>query len=532
MPQQTPSPGDTESPGTESTPPTSSTGAPGSGTPGDVPFDGQTPPPMTGNRFFTWMRSLGIQREPGWIGGVSAGIAGRLGIDPLIVRGIIVVVAVLGGPALLLYAAAWLLLPDAANKIHLEEVFRGKLEAPIAGIGAMLLFALLPASQGFWMLDGGYWYDGNRWGDSFGSFIWTVVVLGLIIWLVVWIARRSNSSAAASSSTSPTASAFAANAAGAAGAPTQQFATATDAAAPPAPPTLPAPVAGAPAEEFAAWREQQELWKAQSTAFRQQQASARQAAVRAAQEQARAERNARYAAERAARARTRSHPLYTLAVIGLAVVVGGLTIIGVSQGTVTTFDIPLGFAAALGVLALGIIVNGVRGKRGGGASAVAIIIVVFLAFSSIFRAADVRFGEETFYEPVNRAGSEIQTYVVPFGDVTLDLTDYYERSGTGSDNVGSADSVLLAAGAADVTVIVPNDEYVRIDSELGSGEIITETAPDAGTYGDYSSSSLAEYRPTGSENDEWNGTDRLLHVDVRLGTGSITIIKNTEGVSE
>ncbi|MEP6480047.1 MAG: PspC domain-containing protein, partial [Rhodoglobus sp.] len=73
-----------------------------------------TPPPAptsTKERFFEWMRSIGIRREPGWIGGVGSGIATRLGIDPLIVRGIIVVAAILGGPAFLLYAAAWLLLP-------------------------------------------------------------------------------------------------------------------------------------------------------------------------------------------------------------------------------------------------------------------------------------------------------------------------------------------------------------------------------------------------------------------------------------
>ncbi|CAN5229805.1 hypothetical protein BH09ACT5_BH09ACT5_21120 [soil metagenome] len=74
------------------------------------PEDTATPPPapppaaprQAEARFFGWMRGLGVRREPGWIGGVCAGIAARLGIDPLIVRGIAVVVAVLGGPAFLL----------------------------------------------------------------------------------------------------------------------------------------------------------------------------------------------------------------------------------------------------------------------------------------------------------------------------------------------------------------------------------------------------------------------------------------------
>jgi hypothetical protein len=53
------------------------------------------------NRFFTWMRGLAIVRQNGWIGGVCGGVAARLGIDPIIVRGIAVVVVILGGPALL-----------------------------------------------------------------------------------------------------------------------------------------------------------------------------------------------------------------------------------------------------------------------------------------------------------------------------------------------------------------------------------------------------------------------------------------------
>jgi phage shock protein PspC (stress-responsive transcriptional regulator) len=511
MPQQTPPPGETGSPETDATTP---------------PFP--TPPPPAGNRFFAWMRGLGIPREPGWIGGVCAGIAARLGIDPLIVRGIVVVVAVLGGPALLLYAAAWLLLPDASNKIHLEEVFRGKLEAPIAAIGAIFLFALLPTSQGFWLFDGdGYW-GGPSWDGGFGSTIWSLIVVGLIVWLVIWIARRSESHAASSTPSSAFAAApDTAHSAGVADADTAVYPAGMDTAAPAAPP---APAAGAPAEELAAWREQQALWKAQHTAFRQQQAGVRQAAVRAAQEQARIERNARYAEERAARARTRSHPLYTLSVIGLAVVAGALTLLAVSQGTVSAGDIPLGLAAALGVLALGIIINGVRGKRGGGSTAVAIIIVVILALSALVpRVTDIRIGGDTFYEPVNRAGSGQQTFAVPFGDVTMDLTEYYDGSPLRSDTGGRPDSVLLAVGAADVTVILPADEYVRLDTELGSGEVIKQ-GPDGTTSYDGISTSVTEYLPSSDE--EWNGTDRRLDVQVRLGAGTLTIIESAEGVTE
>ncbi len=80
-----------------------------------------------GSGFFNWLRGLRIERgSDRWFAGVAGGIAQRAGIDPLIVRGIFVVLALLGGPGILLYLAGWLLLPGSNGRIHLEEVFRGR----------------------------------------------------------------------------------------------------------------------------------------------------------------------------------------------------------------------------------------------------------------------------------------------------------------------------------------------------------------------------------------------------------------------
>ena len=57
--------------------------------------------PTGSDRFFSWVQGLGIVRGDAWLGGVCGGIAARVRIDPLIVRGIFVVVALLGFPALL-----------------------------------------------------------------------------------------------------------------------------------------------------------------------------------------------------------------------------------------------------------------------------------------------------------------------------------------------------------------------------------------------------------------------------------------------
>src|SRR5690554_4557416 len=78
---------------------------------------GQHPdPPASG--FFPWIRGLGLARSSDrWFAGVAGGIAEKAGIDPLIIRGIFVVLTVLGGSGILLYFLGWLFFPDQTEKI-------------------------------------------------------------------------------------------------------------------------------------------------------------------------------------------------------------------------------------------------------------------------------------------------------------------------------------------------------------------------------------------------------------------------------
>ncbi|QIM18012.1 PspC domain-containing protein [Leucobacter coleopterorum] len=105
--------------------------------------DPQSPPQPTGG-FFAWIRGLGIARgSDRWFAGVAGGIAAKAGIDPLIVRGIFVVLALLGGPGILLYLAGWLLLPDFSGRIRLEDLFRGRAEGwTIVAVVVVALMAI------------------------------------------------------------------------------------------------------------------------------------------------------------------------------------------------------------------------------------------------------------------------------------------------------------------------------------------------------------------------------------------------------
>jgi phage shock protein PspC (stress-responsive transcriptional regulator) len=75
-----------------------------------------------GSGLFAWLRRNGYYRQPGIIGGVAAGLAWRLGWNVGVVRLVWVLLALLGfGSAIVVYVAAWLVMPDArTGRIILE----------------------------------------------------------------------------------------------------------------------------------------------------------------------------------------------------------------------------------------------------------------------------------------------------------------------------------------------------------------------------------------------------------------------------
>src|SRR5699024_2348566 len=82
--------------------------------------------------FFAWLRGLNIQRQTNqrWITVVSGGIAKRMGIDPLVIRGGFVVLGLVGGVGILAYLLAWLFLPNQSDRIHFEDLVRGRQARP------------------------------------------------------------------------------------------------------------------------------------------------------------------------------------------------------------------------------------------------------------------------------------------------------------------------------------------------------------------------------------------------------------------
>ncbi|MDR6413552.1 PspC domain-containing protein [Pseudarthrobacter sulfonivorans] len=144
--------------------------------------------------FFTWIRSHGIQRgRDRWIGGVSGGIAHRMGIDPLIVRGIFIVLTLFAGVGVLLYGIAWAFLPEPDGRIHVQEAGAGRWSSGMTG-------ALVTTVVGLTGLGGGFW----GWSrNGFGGFFWTVFWVGGAIYLIYYLTQRNRVRNGAPMNTTP-----------------------------------------------------------------------------------------------------------------------------------------------------------------------------------------------------------------------------------------------------------------------------------------------------------------------------------------
>jgi phage shock protein PspC (stress-responsive transcriptional regulator) len=131
--------------------------------------------------FFNWVRSHGIRRGGDrWVGGVSSGVANRLGVDPLIIRGVFIVLTLFAGIGVLLYGLAWALLPEPDGRIHVQEAGAGRWSTGMTG-------ALIATVVGLTGLGGGFW----GWShNGFGGFLWTVFWVGGAIYLIYYLSQR------------------------------------------------------------------------------------------------------------------------------------------------------------------------------------------------------------------------------------------------------------------------------------------------------------------------------------------------------
>lgn len=136
---------------------------------------GGQPGPQGADTFFTGLRRIDMRRsDDSWIGGVCAGLADRLGVDPLVIRALFVVLSLGMGLGVMLYLAAWLLIPGRQEETHIEQALRdGRAESVV-----LLVVTVLALFGSFGWFGTGWWFEGS----FFGWGVLSLVVLGLGAW--------------------------------------------------------------------------------------------------------------------------------------------------------------------------------------------------------------------------------------------------------------------------------------------------------------------------------------------------------------
>lgn len=460
----------------------------GSTTPG--PYGGpQTGFSGRGTRFFDWMRSIGITRTDGWVGGVCAGIAHRIGIDPLIIRGIAVVAALLGAPVVLLYAVAWAVLPDRDGKIHLQRLFEGEFEAPIVAIGVLIVLSLLPWTNGLGWFAGPFGHDA-AWYDIVGRTFWTLIVLGAAAALVIVAVRSADKrSAAGARAPSPQGTPQGASSRGTSpqgASPSSATSASTSVTMPPVasvtigsePSAPPAPDAQATDQEVADWRARQAQWKAEHDQWKHRLAedmravkAQRSAELRAQAAAANAQAEARREAYRAANPRVGA-AIGWLAV-GIALVAG--SVVGAFWGVLTGlpgYALTASLAAATLVFGVTVLVAGIARRRSGFLIFLGILLAALTVLAALLPTspgvrldAEVSSGAHLSVTPARSAN-----YLQGWGVTTIDLSRAVTASGTPVVN--------LAKGPGATTVIVPDDATVRVEAATVSSVTVTDPSGD------------------------------------------------------
>ena len=400
------------------------------------------------------------------VAGVCGGIAAYLGIDPLILRIVVVVLTIFGGSGLLLYAAGWLLIPDEGQQYSEIErlIGRDRQRGPSVGaiivtiVGLVVLVTSLSVGAAF---GHGWWLGGPD--------LWPLVVVGAIVALV-WYARRDSqvppptvpatAPATPPGATAPDApaAALSAEAPTLVGVPVGVGSGATSATGAPAggggePPTYqwtPGPQPGPQPPPPAPPRKQRSALGA----------------------------------------------LTSWVLLVAAGVMWLLDRTGAASIHPTAF-----FAVLLGIVGLGLVVGAFAGRSRGLIGLGVVLSVVTAVVAAAPAVGHGRTGTVT-WNPTSVSAVPADGYQLAAGKATLDLS---------STSIDSTDEVHVQLGAGRMVVIVPNNAHVVLDASVGAGSV---RGPDGRQDDGFGSSLKGDYgTPTGP----------TLVLRLELGVGSMEV---------
>lgn len=420
--------------------------------------------------FFDRIRRWGAVRpdDGRWAAGVAAALARRLGLDPLLVRGAFVVLALFGGVGLFLYGLGWLFLPEPDGRIHAQEVLRGVVTAGFIG-GALCLVA---DASGGW-----------AWGPRpFGGGFLGLAVVALVIWWFVAGRHRGAPGTWHPTVTAPTSSTPADRIAhdGVAGG---------DAAGAEAIPPYGTPPATAHAR----------AWSPAATGVQ----TSLQTPVQT------------WTPPRVDRSRP-SHAL-TSTVLGVALLGAGAVLLWSRIWHLSAPGDAVAAAVALGIVALGVLLAGVLGRRAGGLAPIGILLALFtLAASSPSSGDVVDWAGQRTWTPAAVTGTG--TFNLGAGNARLDLSKIVPTGATASTPV----EVDARVGVGNLTVVAPAGVAVRILASAGAGSVDNRSALAATPGG--GSDEVARRGGHDVDVDVESGTAPILLVRADVGLGTVTLV--------
>ncbi|KGN37557.1 PspC domain-containing protein [Knoellia subterranea] len=146
----------------------------------------QGPGQTQGSKFWDDILSTGIRRDRSrqWFGGVCAGIARKVDVDPVLIRAAVIALTLFGGFGVVVYLIAWLLLPDETGRIMARDAIGRDGSADAGGAIALSVIALIVIAA-------------IIFGDDGFLIGWGVIPLAVIGWLV-WRHQQGKQAAATS----------------------------------------------------------------------------------------------------------------------------------------------------------------------------------------------------------------------------------------------------------------------------------------------------------------------------------------------
>jgi phage shock protein PspC (stress-responsive transcriptional regulator) len=473
-------------------------------TPPQAPGPQAVPPGGPGvARFFDRIRAFGAVRpdEGRWAAGVAAGLARRWGIDPLLVRGGFVLLALFGGVGLLLYGLGWLFLPHPDGRIHAQEVLRGTVTAGFVG-GLVAVLADLGGSG--WRHDD--WYGPRPFGGG-------LVMIALIALAVWWFTSGRHGRGPGHGWHGG-----GGHGGGHGGpAPTDPG---TGTWTPTAPtPATPGPAPSDPADPTPAPSgDPGDVSPGDPAGPAGGPVPPASGPLPPYGTPPAATPTATLVAPAPVVVRTPARPDLTRPSHALTRVVLGGSLLSVAAvlviDRVSGLEHPAGVAAAvaLAVVAVGVLVAGALGRRAGGLAPVGILLAIVALVSTAQTGTVTWAGDRTWTPGAVTAKTE---YNLGVGEGTLDLSQVSAPGAT----AGNPAEIDVRVGVGSLRVLVPQGADVRIVADAGNDEVSNA----AGLPLTPATATTPTGRDTDADLDVTSGSNPTLFVRAELGVGRLTI---------